>query len=144
MLRRPSLILYMPIGRFYIRSKDNNSVYWYVAPSGQIVASRTQSTRFRISTVDKKLRGKVMVRGDKVYITQGGNISLHVSETGTIQSGGKSEAFFCFGDFIDRFRINAYSNDPLVDVSADAIATTKENDAEEWELSNSGLFGDLD
>ena len=49
-----------------------------------------------------------------------------------------------FGDFIDGFRINAYGNEVLSDVPSNAIVTTRENDAQEWELSESGLLGGFD
>ena len=83
-----------------------------------------------------------MVRSDQVYITLSRNRSLSISAEGSLQSGGKAEVF-CFGDFLDGYCINAYGSDILADVSAVAIVTTRKNDAQEWQLSESGVFGDL-
>ena len=128
--------------RFYIRSKGNNSIYWYLQ-NGRIVASQIQCTRFRITAVDKSLRGAVLIGKDQVYVTLSGDISLKVSNNGLLQGERKAEAIR-FGDFIDGFRINSYGNEVLSDVPSNAIVTTRENDAQEWELSESGLLGGFD
>ena len=128
--------------RFYIRSKGNNSIYWYLQ-NGRIVASQIQCTRFRVTAVDKSLRGAVLIGKDQVYVTLSGDISLKVSNNGLLQGERKAEAIR-FGDFIDGFRLNAYGNEVPSDVPSNAIVTTRENDAQEWESSESGLLGGFD
>ncbi|KAI0089191.1 hypothetical protein BDY19DRAFT_906102 [Irpex rosettiformis] len=124
---------------FYIRSKGPNPVYWYATPSGQIVASRTQSTRFRISATDKSLNNAVLIGNDQINIATTGGLSVNVSNYGNLQVSGKADTFR-FGDLTSGFRVNAYGNELLPGVSSNAVVKTSENDAQEWELTEGGVI----
>ncbi|KAI0083739.1 hypothetical protein BDY19DRAFT_975773, partial [Irpex rosettiformis] len=128
---------------FYIRSKGPNPVYWYATPGGQIFASRTHSTRFRVTATDRNLNNAVLIGSDQVNLTVSGGLSVNVSDYGNLQSTGRAESFR-FGDFKDGFRVNGYGNELLPMVSPNAIIKTNVNDAQEWELSEGGLIDGRD
>ncbi|KAI0689926.1 hypothetical protein BC835DRAFT_1281963 [Cytidiella melzeri] len=123
---------------FYIRTKGDDSTYWYCTPDGRILASRTKSTRFLIRTVDPSLSPKaVMINSDNIYITLPGRRSISVSPSGDLQAAGKAE-MFRFGDFLDGYSINGHGGPIFAAVHEDAIIKTGDKDGIEWELTSSG------
>ena len=114
--------------RFYIRSKSDPRVFWKVESGGNIHASQSDRTRFRMSIIDKKNDGTVMISSDPI------SISLVSDENAVIacdQEGGL---------FISRYRMNLTFGDLKKILAPTNLRreynriTRNVDGGEEWEL----------
>ena len=124
--------------RYYIRAKGDNKVYWYCTPNGDIIASRTNSTRFRIVNVDDKLKGAVMIGSDSVNLLLG-QYAVGIASQGNLQQQGKADSFM-FSNFANGFTVNGAGGYTLPGVVDKAIIQANDEDGEPWELVLNGTI----
>jgi len=84
-------------GTFYIRSKSDQGLFWYVTSDGKVYGSTTNRTRFQIQTTDTTLIGQTMIPTDQVEILVVGTTNSYVSSgsdnTLSITNQAESYAF---------------------------------------------------
>ncbi|KAL0064185.1 hypothetical protein AAF712_008907 [Marasmius tenuissimus] len=138
---------YISYNWFYIRSKSDRNVYWYStvkgdkeANEGTIVASCTRSTRFRVTTRDENLNGKVMINSDEIQF-QLGTLSLNVADNGSLRASGKPENFL-FRDLTNGFIISGNNMRQIDGLPRNAIVKVSDGSGEAWELVMNGRVYD--
>ncbi|KAB8231239.1 uncharacterized protein BDW43DRAFT_313313 [Aspergillus alliaceus] len=112
---------------FYIRSKSDPRVFWYIDDDGYISASQQRRTRFKISNKDRGHEDNVIIRSDPISISPVWDRTREVS----ISNGGdlclsSRGSDFTLGDLKHDFYSINYEN---------AVRVMRErNNGEEWQL----------
>lgn len=126
--------------RFYIRAKGDNSVYWHCNTDGQVTASRTNSTRFLVRTVDQTNPRLIMINADAITIAVGQQAISATTRDGFLQLTRRGD-HLSFGDFDKGY---AVANEDFVSLyGCNRIIKVDDGSGEPWELSTSGRVGGL-
>ena len=79
-----------------------------------------------------------MINSDSIEILVG-NSFVSVSESGSLQTVGKTESLK-FGDFVSGYHINGYGSEKRPGLPANAIVKANLHDGQPWELSEHGII----
>jgi len=82
-------------GTFYIRSKSDPEMFWYVTSGGNVYASSSNRTRFQIQTTDSTLVGQTMIPTDQIEILVAGTTNSYVSSgsNNTLAISNEAESY---------------------------------------------------